>query len=219
MSDLKKPQIYSAMAAIMSEITAIAKEGRNPIQGYNFRGIDQVYNALHPLLAKHKVFLTFSVGELTREERPTKQKGVWVYSTLRVTYRFTAEDGSFVETLSMGEGADTGDKSINKAMSAAQKYAFFQMFCIPTLEEGMIDSEKDSPQFETQKQSPKKPNTISEAQRKRLYAITNNSEFTQDDVKKMLKEDYGFESSKDITWQKYEEICHRIENPEVPYNG
>ena len=27
---------------------------------------------------------------------------------------------------------DSGDKSCNKAMSAAQKYAFLQVFCIPT---------------------------------------------------------------------------------------
>jgi hypothetical protein len=32
----------------------------------------------------------------------------------------------------IGEAMDSGDKSSNKAMSAAYKYAAFQAFCIPT---------------------------------------------------------------------------------------
>jgi hypothetical protein len=34
----------------------------------------------------------------------------------------------------IGEAMDSGDKSANKAMSAAQKYALLQVFCIPTEE-------------------------------------------------------------------------------------
>ena len=37
---------------------------------------------------------------------------------------------------------DSGDKSSNKAMSAAQKYAFLQVFCIPT--EEPKDTENDT---------------------------------------------------------------------------
>jgi hypothetical protein len=39
-----------------------------------------------------------------------------------------------------GEAMDSGDKSCNKAMSAAQKYVFFQVFCIAT-EDGDKDTE------------------------------------------------------------------------------
>ena len=58
-------------------------------------------------------------------------------------YAFYADDGSSVDTVVIGEGMDESDKSMNKAMSAAYKYACFQTFCIPTDE--MIDSETDSP--------------------------------------------------------------------------
>jgi len=47
-------------------------------------------------------------------------------------YRFIAEDGSHVETDAEGEGMDSGDKSSNKAMAVAHKYALLQAFCIPT---------------------------------------------------------------------------------------
>ena len=42
-----------------------------------------------------------------------------------------------------GEGMDSGDKSSNKAMSVAFKYACFQVFCIPT--EEMKDPDADTP--------------------------------------------------------------------------
>jgi hypothetical protein len=51
--------------------------------------------------------------------------------------KFTAytEDGSSVSSITVGEAMDSGDKSMNKAMSVAYKYALMQIFCIPTEEE------------------------------------------------------------------------------------
>jgi hypothetical protein len=51
--------------------------------------------------------------------------------------KFTAyaEDGSSVESVTIGEAMDSGDKSMNKAMSTAYKYALMQIFCIPTEED------------------------------------------------------------------------------------
>jgi hypothetical protein len=52
-------------------------------------------------------------------------------------------DGSSIEVVTVGEAMDSGDKSCNKAMSTAQKYAIFQVFAIPT--EELKDSDDDSP--------------------------------------------------------------------------
>ena len=57
-----------------------------------------------------------------------------MYSICKIKYTFYAEDGSFVEAITIGEGMDTGDKATNKAMAIAFKYALFQVFCIPTEE-------------------------------------------------------------------------------------
>jgi hypothetical protein len=67
-----------------------------------------------------------------------------IYSVIKVRYTFYTTDGSSVESVVVGEAMDSGDKSMNKAMSAAFKYACFQTFCIPT--EEMIDSESESPE-------------------------------------------------------------------------
>jgi hypothetical protein len=135
--------IYSAIPAIMSDIPAIYKDRKNDAQHYNFRGIDDVYNAVNPLLSKHGVFMRADVQDIKREERPSKSGGIMAFVQVRVRYSFVAKDGSFVSTDSLGEGMDSGDKATPKAMSIAQKYAILQMFCIPTADPK--DPEIDNP--------------------------------------------------------------------------
>ena len=136
--------IYQSIGAIMAEIDAVGKDKFNPQQKFKYRGVDDVMNALHPLLAKHKVFCTTQVLDQTREERQTKTGGNLIYSICKVRFTFYAEDGSSVESVTIGEGMDSGDKATNKAMSIAFKYAFFQLFCIPTEEMAKDDPDGES---------------------------------------------------------------------------
>lgn len=139
--------IYESINAIMQEVPAIGKNQTNKQQGFKFRGIDAVMNTLQPLLAKHKVFVVPQVLEQTREERQSSKGGNLLYSILKIKYTFYAEDGTFVEAITTGEGMDSGDKASNKAMAIAMKYAMFQVFCIPT---------EDDPDAETPPESKKK---------------------------------------------------------------
>lgn len=136
-------KIYSLIPKIMNEVGAIEKTRRNQQQGYAFRGIDDVYSAFQGPLAKHGVFVAPEVLSEAREERQTKAGGTMIYTVLRMKFRFYAEDGSFVECVTVGEAMDSGDKSSNKAMSTAMKYAMYQLFCIPTYEDN--DTENQSP--------------------------------------------------------------------------
>ena len=65
--------IYQAIPAIMAELPSIYKGRKNSAQNYSFRGIDDVYNAVNPVMAKHGVFMRAEMlGEPKREERPSK---------------------------------------------------------------------------------------------------------------------------------------------------
>ena len=134
-------KIYEAMAAIMKATDAIGKDQKNAQQGFQYRGIDDVYNSMHRILAEHGVFMTPEVLEKTREERTNKNGTVLAFTTLRIKYTFWAEDGSSVSCTVEGEGMDSGDKSSNKAMAVAHKYALLQTFCIPTAETKDPDAE------------------------------------------------------------------------------
>jgi hypothetical protein len=143
MESQTSPKIFHQIALIMAEIGAIGKNRKNIQQNYNFRGIEDVYNTMSPILAKHQVFCVPQVIDLKREERQTAKGGFLMYTILTIRYTFYAMDGSSIEVVTVGEAMDSGDKSCNKAMSTAQKYAFFQVFAIPT--EELKDSDDDSP--------------------------------------------------------------------------
>lgn len=129
---VKSGDIHVRMVAILRDLDAIGKDQKNTQQNFQYRGIDQVYNAINPLLAKHGVFMTAEVLGKTREERASKTGGILAFTCLRMRYRFHAEDGSSIATEAEGEGMDSGDKSSNKGMAVAHKYAILQAFCVPT---------------------------------------------------------------------------------------
>ena len=134
-------QIYGLVGKAIAKIGAIGKEKKNQQQGFMYRGIDQVYNALNPVLSELGLFFVPEVLDMKREERTNKNGTVITYTILTMKYTAYAPDGSHVTMTVMGEGMDTGDKGCNKAMSTAMKYAMFQLFCIPT--EEMKDPDAD----------------------------------------------------------------------------
>lgn len=133
--------IYESISKVMGEIGAVGKTTKNQQQGFMYRGIDAVMNAINPALVKHKVFVVPEVLEQNREERTNSKGTTLLYSIIKVKYTFYADDGSSVSATVIGEGMDSGDKATNKAMSIAFKYACFQVFCIPT--EEMVDPDAE----------------------------------------------------------------------------
>lgn len=128
-------KVYEAIAAVTAELakTGIAKERNNQQQNYKFRGIDDIYNALAPALAKAGLCVLPRVTRREVTERTTKNGSMLFYVVCDVEFDFvSAEDGSKHTVAVVGEAMDSADKATNKAMSAAYKYAALMTFCIPT---------------------------------------------------------------------------------------
>lgn len=166
-------EIYEAISKTMAEVGAVAKtKDKTGTLKYKYRGIDAVMNALHPAMTKNGIFCSPEVLEQTREERESRNGGMLIYSIVKVKYTFYAKDGSNIVSIVIGEGMDSGDKATNKAMSAAFKYACFQVFCIPTDE--MKDSEEESPEVEPKTDAPKQNNApVEMASEKQIGLIRN----------------------------------------------
>ena len=144
------PKIYKAISSVMGEVGAVEKNKKNSDQNYKYRGIDDVYNALNPVMSKHGVVIIPDITERQELEFATKSGGIWKRVILTVKYTvYCAEDGSSVCTTIIGEGSDNSDKATNKAMSAAMKYLLFQIFCIPT-EDLHDDADKQTPPDQSQ---------------------------------------------------------------------
>ena len=127
--------IYKKMANILKETKAITKSEVNQQQRFKFRGIDNVMNELHEIFAKNEVFILPEVMSFTTENRQTKSGSLNVFTRATIRFRYMTTDGSYVETVNVGEAQDTSDKGMNKAMSVALKCSLLQMFLIPTEEQ------------------------------------------------------------------------------------
>ena len=127
--------VYLAISKVMGRMASegVGKDRKNAMQGYNFRGIDDMYNALsRPMVDAGLVVLP---RVISREcvERTTAKGGAIFYVTIGCEFDFVAaSDGSIHTVKTFGEAMDSADKATNKAMSAAFKYACMQVFCIPT---------------------------------------------------------------------------------------
>ena len=195
--------IYESITKIIEEIPAIGKTKENVQQKFKYRGIDDVMNAIQPLLAKHKVFIVPEVLEQTREERQTQKGGTLIYSICKIQYTFYAEDGSHVSATTIGEGMDSGDKATNKAMAIAMKYALFQVFCIPTDE--MKDPDAETPPEILAKGNEFIDNTKVEA----LKKVVENKNITPELLLKGLTY-YGYTKIEDIKEKDYMTIYNAI---------
>ena len=151
-TDKPATNVFAKIAAVQGELAkvGIAKNRRNQQgSGYNFRGIDDVYSALSPLLAAHGLVIIPRVTCRECVERASKNGGALFYVTVHAEFDFvSADDGSIHTAATFGEAMDSGDKATNKAMSAAYKYAAFMTFAIPT--EGDNDADAHTPEVAPQ---------------------------------------------------------------------
>jgi ERF superfamily len=123
--------IIEAMRMIAK--TGIAKLSKNKDQGYNFRGIEAAMNEMSPILINCGITVTPSYSDLVVYERESKSGGKLRFVTVKGSFKFEADDGSFVTGEAYGEGMDSSDKATAKAMSVAYRTALFQQFVVPTM--------------------------------------------------------------------------------------
>jgi hypothetical protein len=137
--------VYKAINLVQADLAKVgmAKSQKNEFDGYAFRGIDDVYNALAPVLAKHGLCILPRMVSRVCVERQNLKGGLMSCVTVEAEFDFVcAEDGTKHTVKTYGEGMDRADKATNKAMSAAYKYACFQTFVIPIEGE---DADAESP--------------------------------------------------------------------------
>lgn len=148
--------VYQKIAAVQSELAKVgiskSRKSQAPGQSYDFRGIDEVYNTLAPLMADYGLCILPRIVAHSLTERGKTRNGAAIFSAI-VSAEFdfvSADDGSIHVVRTMGEAMDSSDKATNKAMSAAYKYAALMTFAIPT--EGDNDADAHTPEVLAQAQ-------------------------------------------------------------------
>lgn len=140
MSELKS--LAAKMLKIMGEVGYVQKEGTNSFQNYKYAKEADVVEKVRASLVRHGVFaFGTAIRKETREY--TNQKGATQF-LVSVDYHMTfvdAESGERYDAIFSGDGADSGDKGIYKAITGAEKYALLKTFLISTGD----DPEKEEP--------------------------------------------------------------------------
>ena len=127
------PTISQSLSEIMKAVGAIAKKDKNTSQGFNFRGIDSVVNAVSPALQKHGVIVVPRVDDYQYETVEIgRNRTAMGHVKVKVTYAFIGQAGDAISATVVGEAMDSGDKATAKAMSVAFRTALLQALCLPT---------------------------------------------------------------------------------------
>lgn len=136
-----KPNIFARLLAISSEIKTVAKNLEVSMGGGKYKAVGEldVLNAVKPLETKHGVY-SYPVSreivesgtlESVDSRGNTKRQ---LFERIKTTYRFVNIDcpSEYIEIVSYGDGIDSGDKSVGKAMTYADKYALLKAYKVMT---------------------------------------------------------------------------------------
>lgn len=127
--------VVSAWAAVMADVQAVAKGDKNTSQGYSFRGIDAVMNAVGPALRTHGVVILPTETEASyRDVTVGKNNTPQRECTVKVVYTIFGPNGGTLKGEARAEALDSGDKATSKAMSVAYRTFLLQGLTIPTHE-------------------------------------------------------------------------------------
>lgn len=118
---------------------------------YAYRSVDDVINAVGPMLTKAGVITSISYHDVAAEDvsivnqRGESRNARRIACLQRVKFSHSNDDGviTALDTEAIGEGLDSGDKAANKAMSIAYKYALGLSLPIPFV--GRDDPDAEQP--------------------------------------------------------------------------
>lgn len=172
--------IYAALGAVMKDVGAVKKGDRNKSQGYVFRGVDAVVNAVYPALVEHGVIVQPNVRDFQYGSVEVgKDRTPMGHARVVVEYTFTStKDGSAVVTSAAGEAFDSGDKATPKAMSVALRTALLQSLMLPT-----DDPEPDSYSYERAPSEPVDPIVVARGAVAAAWTA-NRGELVKEEVEK-----------------------------------
>jgi hypothetical protein len=202
-------QLGAALALAQNEIEAASKDSLNPHFKSRYADLASVWGACRKALCKNglAVLQPVSAGgsqQVTVTTILLHKSGEWIAGDLTLA------------------AAQATPQAIGSAITYGRRYGLASMVGVAPDEEddGEAAEGRGQTQSAPQGRAPAPPRaapptgtrTITEAQSKRLWAIAREHSRSNDDVKALL-EVYGFESTKDITTEKYDEIVTALQKP------
>ena len=127
-------KVNEAITAVMKAVGAVGKQEHNEQQGFNFRGVDTVVNAIFPALIEHGLLvvphkvLSYEYGTVEIGRNRTRMGHV----KLTQQFKWIGPEGDELITESAAEAMDVGDKATSKAHSVARRTNILETLNLPT---------------------------------------------------------------------------------------
>lgn len=132
-TETRAASVHEAITAAKQRIGAVGKGDRNTDQGWMFRGVDAVLNAVAPALREHGLTVAPIATSYQYEQiRVGKDSRLVGHVIVTVTYRWTGPAGDHLDIQVIAEAMDAGDKAAAKAMSVAYRTCLLQTLSLPT---------------------------------------------------------------------------------------
>ena len=186
--------IYTKLMNVQNELK-VPKNNTNTFGNYKFRNAEDILEALKPLLKKYNATVIITDDVVTTGNR----------YYIKATVKFIdTETGETIETSALAreeenkKGMDSSQIT-GSTSSYARKYALNGLFA--------IDDTKDS---DTTNKHLKDEPTLSDAQIKRLYTISNKAGYSADKVKNMIKQKYNKEI-KQMNRSEYDNVTEGLQ--------
>jgi hypothetical protein len=211
--------IYEKLLNITSEIKNVSKNlevgvGKN---SYKAVGEADVLFAVKQLEQKYKVYsypckrevIDRAILETEKEYNGNVTKGNQIFLRIETTYRFVNIENpeEYIEITTYGDGIDTQDKAVGKAMTYADKYALLKAYKIITGDDPDQEHSPDTAKYtkatttgDDRKATPKQIEVLAKT-------------YTGENLAKLLKAN-GVERIEDISMSKASELIGRLKKKE-----
>jgi hypothetical protein len=178
--------IFQRMASATFALQRVAKNLNVSTGGSTYKAVAEgdVLNAVKAVEAEYGIY-SYPVNrdivdqDVLIGKKKDGSESRSQYLRLRITYRFVNIDqpSEFVETISYGDGIDSGDKAPGKAMTYADKYALMKAYKIETGDDPDKDAseEYESRQARQPKPQAEKPKATPKADAIQVATITNTA--------------------------------------------
>ena len=198
--------IYEKLSAISLEITNVAKNLNVGTGSSTYKAVGEadVLAAVRPTEAKFRVYsypfgrkiIDTGIVESVNYKGEVKKQ---LFERIEVTYRFINMDNpaEFIDIVSYGDGIDTGDKSVGKAMTYADKYALLKAYKIITGD----DPDQDASE------------TLVDKKEKQVTPVSAKKGLSEGILKEIKELDVTVESIAEFLKKKPEELNDNLVTP------
>ena len=205
------PNLYEKLNNVQKELKA-PKNQRNSFGGYNYRSCEDILEAVKPLLHKYRLNL------VVRDDIDERNGKIYIKTFATLVDIDKPEDKIISTAIAREAETKKGmdDSQITGATSSyARKYLLNGLFLIDDTKDADTDEyTKQTTQVESKPtpqptQPAPQPTTdkISEAQAKRLFAISGGDQ----ELVRLTINAHGYTSSRDILKKDYDTIANEIE--------